>query len=285
MEVNRKAKQKHQLSTLLPEAGNYHETQSYVSYDLLSKIVVDDINKRIYFWVPENNEVQTIKDVSIGMSYQMFDYPYSALLAIQIIEDSSSISTVSRQSQSARILLNELEPINDDPPKKTSNSERIQSMELKLIMKDLVRPIQIVRFYTDSNSSLNKNTPEYRRAQNDIEQWFTILHFIIKETDKKEGYNHALEDEFKQPQILNESKLDRDEIPVQVQYSVRDENKAFVKAQLLSVLNQVIYKKIVENSTRKKIDDSPQPNEKSPSYFDKLLEKNRKQLHGEYIDE
>jgi hypothetical protein len=156
-------------------------------------------------------------------------------------------------------------------------------MELKLILKDRVRPIHVIRFYSDSSSSSNKSSPKYRIAKNEIEQWSTILHFIIKETDQKEGYYHAREDEYKQPQIVSESKFERDAI--QVQTSVRDENKAFVKAQLLSVLDQVIYKKIVEYSTRKKNVDSLQPNEKPNSYFDDLIERNRKQLIGNQNDE
>ena len=283
LEDKRKAKQKHLLSTLQPKDENYHETQSYVAYDILSKIVVDEKNKRIYIWAPENQEVYTIKDASYGMPYQLFDYPYSALLAAQIIEDSDSVSTMSRQSQSARVLLDGLEPTIDIHPEKPSNNERINSMELKLILKDQVKPIHIVRFYTDSNASLNKSTPEYRRAKNEIEQWFTILHFIIKEIDQKEGYFHPQEKEIDQPQIISEGQFEEEKI--QVPYPVRDESKALVKAQLLSVLNQVIYKKIVEYSTLKKNDDPPQANENTTSYFDELLEKNRKQLHGNPIDE
>src|SRR4051812_33333002 len=61
MEDKRKAKQKHPLSTLQPKVENYHETQSYVSYDILSKITLDEENKRIYFWAPKNQEVYSIK--------------------------------------------------------------------------------------------------------------------------------------------------------------------------------------------------------------------------------
>ena len=282
MEDKRKAQQKLLLSTLQPKVGNYHETKSYVAYDLLSKVALDEKNERIYFWVPENPEVQTIKDASYGMPYRIFDYPYSALLSAQIIEDSASISTLSRQSQSARILLNGLEQTNDIQPKKPSNDEHINSMELKLILKDQVRPIHVVRFYSDINIKLNKNSPEHRKVQGEIEQWFTILRFIIKETDQKEGYYHAHEDETKQPQIISESKFEKE---VHVQYPIHDESKALVKAQLLSVLDKVIYKKIVEYSTRKKVVDSPQSNEKSSTYFDDLIEKNRKQLNGNQIEE
>ena len=230
MEDKRKAKQKHLLSTLQPKVRNYHETQSYVAYDILSKIAVDEKNERIYFWAPENQGVYTIKDASYGMPYQLFDYPYSALLAAQIIEDSASVSTMSRQSQSARVLLDGLEPTNDIHPEKPSNNERINSMELKLILKDQVRPIHTVRFYSDSNSSLNKSSPEYLRAKNEIEQWFTILHFIIKETDQKEGYFHPQENEIEQPQVISEGQFEEEKI--QVQYPVHDESKALVKAQL-----------------------------------------------------
>lgn len=283
MEAKRKVKQKHLLSTLQPKDGNYHETQSYVAYDILSKIAVDEKNERIYFWAPEKQGVYTIKEASYGMPYQLFDYPYSALLSAQIIEDSASVSTMSRQSQSARGLLDGLEPTNENNPENPPNKVSINALELKLVLKDQVRPIHFVRFYSDSNTSLNKSSPEYRRAKNEIEQWFTILHFIIKETDQKEGYYHAQEDETKQPQTISESKFEKDE--VHVQYPIHDESKALVKAQLLSVLDQVIYKKIVEYSTRKKVVDSLQPNEKPISYFDDLIEKNRKQLNGSQIDE
>ena len=119
MEDKRKAKQKHLLSTLKPKGENYHESQSYVAYDILSRISVDEKNKRLYFWAPENQEIYTPKDASYGMPYQIFSYPYSALLAAQIIEDSASVSTMSRQSQSARVLLDGLEPRNDIHHEKT----------------------------------------------------------------------------------------------------------------------------------------------------------------------
>ena len=278
LEDKRKAKQKHLLSALQPKDEDYYETQSYVAYDILSRIAVDAKNERIYFWAPENPEIYTIKDAFYGMPYQIFSYPYSALLSVQIIEDSATVSTKSRQSKSARVLLDGLEPTNDTPPEKPSSNERINSMALKLILKDQVRPIHVVPFYTDSNSSLNKDSPEYRRAKNEIEQWFTILHFIIKDTDQKEGYIYAQETEIEQPQFISDAEEKR------IQYPVYDEHKALVKTQLLSVLNQVIYKKIVEYGAVK-TDVSPQPRENATSYFDELLQKNRKQLHGNNIDE
>ena len=288
IEENRKVKQRKYLLTLQPKEKQFRETQSFLSFDLLSKIAMDEQNRRIYLWAPENRDVQSLKDIPYRMPYQLFSYAYSDILAVEIIENGSRTSTVFRRSQSARFLLNGLQPTMLTSPREQSEGQRTYSLLLKLIMKDSVKPIHLIHFYIDSAKSPNKNSAIYQKAQNDLEHWFTVFHFIMKDIDKMEGYEH--EDET--CLLIDASRTIEMEKPNHFEIELEKPNKQstninnpkeviFARAQLLSVLTQVTYIKLNEGLLLNNDTETKPTIKNSASYFDQLLEKNREQLHGD----
>lgn len=262
IEEKRKEKQKNFLLTFKPEVDGFQETQSFISFDLLSKIAMDANKECLYLWAPENNDAKAQKNVYYGMPYQVLTYKYSDILAVEMFENKIPISTVSRRSKSARFLLDGLEIATDTDPlqmEQTKNKE-LTKIELKLTVNDSIKPIHLIRFYFDPHKSLRKESIEYQSIQNDLQHWFTALHLIIKNSDKKDGFvNTSQESGLKvaeHEQIVNAT------------------------SQLLSVLKKVLHNKL-NDETQFNFDSKIEQSKEAPSsYFDELLKKNRKQLHG-----
>lgn len=278
-QIDEKRKMKHRkyLLTLQPTEKQFQETQTFVSFDLLSKIAMDEQNERIYLWAPENRSVQSLKDVSFETSYQLFSYAYAEILAVEVIESGAPIRINSRRSQSSRFFLDGLQPITEDFPKEQTNEQSAYSIMLKLIMKDRVKPIHLIQFYTDSAKSPNKNSVVYQKALKELEHWFTVLHFIMKDIDKMEGYGH--EDKTNNlidvSHTIKSSRIENEPDMQKGWATDFDNNKeiTFAKAQLLSVLNQVTYMKLNEGLLLNTDEETKQNPEISTSYFNQLLEK------------
>lgn len=267
-ENKRKEQQKNLISTFQPNDKDFQETQSFISFDLLSKVTMDEKHKRIYLWTPENKDIQMLKNVYYGMPYQLFTYEYSDILAIELLEDNTLISTISRRSKSAFFLLDGLQTIQAKAPGEPS-IKKVHAIELKIIVNDRVKPIHIIRFYSDPTTSLQKGSAEYQKVQNDIEHWVTVLNLIIKEADQEEGVHHN------DKNGLNKSNTPSSEITKLKELHVeKHEKKRIAKIQLLSVLNQIISIKLNDEEPMQSIRNTD-------SYFDQLLEKNREQLRGD----
>lgn len=267
-ENKRKEQQKKLISTFQPNDKDFQETQSFISFDLLSKLTMDEKYKRIYLWAPENKDIQMLKNIYYGMPYQLFNYEYSDILAIELLEDNTLISAISRRSESAFFLLDGLQTIQEKAPEEPS-IKKVHTIELKIIVNDRVKPIHIIRFYSDPTTSLQKGSAEYHKVQNDVEHWVTVLNLIIKEADKEEGVVHNDQKGLNKSSTPSSENTTLKELPVE-----EDEKKIIAKKQLLSVLNQIISIKLNNDETIQSIRNTN-------SYFDQLLEKNKEQLRGD----
>lgn len=283
IEENKKKKQKNYLSALQPTEKIFQETQSFTSFDLLSRITTDEQNERIYLWAPENQDVQSLKDISYGMPYQLFSYDYTEILAVEVVENGAPHSIISRRSQSARFFLDGLQPISEDSSKEQADGQLTYSILLKLIMKDNVKPIHLIHFYIDSAKNPNKNSVDYQNALKSLDHWFTVLHFIMKDIDKTEGYEYDDNEENTDLIKTSSSNIEK-EAAMQKLGAVdfkNNEKIALARAQLISVLNQVTYIKLNQDTLLNNDEKTNRNSVISTSYFNQLLKKNKEQMRGD----
>lgn len=287
IDEKRKRKHKEYLLTLQPTEKQFQETQTFVSFDLLSKIAMDEQNERIYLWAPEKRSVQSLKDISYRMPYQLFSYAYAEILAVEVVESGASIRMNSRRSQSSKFFLDGLQPITEDFLKEQTDEQPAYSIMLKLILKDRVKPIHLIQFYADSAKSPNKNSEIYQKVLKDLEHWFTVLHFIMKDIDKIEGYEYDPNDEtnnlIEKSHAINSSGFKSKRVKQMKQTTNFNTSKdiTFARVQLLSVLNQVTYMKLNEGLLLNNDEETKKYPEVSSSYFNQLLEKNREQMRND----
>ena len=59
-EEKMKAKQMEYVNTFEPKSSKYVESHAFIADDLLSKIAVDEKNRRIYFWEPHPSSMGSL---------------------------------------------------------------------------------------------------------------------------------------------------------------------------------------------------------------------------------
>ncbi|MEK3889517.1 hypothetical protein [Bacillus sp. FSL K6-3431] len=189
LEKANKEKQKKYIETIRPTDQSFHETQAFTSFDALTRIAIDEKRASFCIWQPTFETKKSNKSIH----YDVHQYSYSDLLAIEMSENDVSIGTVSRSSQSARewldgLLTEEDRTIVGGQSEHQKSANTISSMELKLIVKDLTLPLHIIHFYKyisgTGDSILKTETPAYQSHLNELRHWYILLNFIIKEADK-----------------------------------------------------------------------------------------------------
>ncbi|WP_252502542.1 hypothetical protein [Sporosarcina sp. Marseille-Q4943] len=179
-----KARQKEYLSTFQPDARNYVE--SFIADDLLSKIAIDEKNRRIHFWEPALIDGKPIKKAFHKMPYILSDYPYSALLAVEVYENGTRQKTVVNDAegtieriealgQSVTQIINKKMPI-----VKKAIHRRIATIEMKIIIDDETKPVRIIRFYSNLDKRLKKDSTDHHSLQREVDHWVSLLTFIME---------------------------------------------------------------------------------------------------------
>lgn len=183
---NRKELSK-QLENLKPETSGFMAAHTFISYNQLTKIAVDEQAKRICIWAPEKPDMT--KGVA-GMVYKIFEYNYPDVLAVEMAEDGVSLGTKSSHSKTAHSLLDGFFSKTDgtfiggsQPSEK--KKKHVESLDLTIIVNDSARPLHTINFYTFTGEGgqpqLKKSTPAYRDCMNKLRSWYMLLSFIMED--------------------------------------------------------------------------------------------------------
>ena len=119
------------------------------------------------------------------MPYILSDYPYSAILAVEVYENGTRQQTVVKEAegtmeriealgQSVTQIVNEKMSI----AKKTIH-RRIAHVEMKIIVDDETKPVRIIRFYANLDKRLKKESTEHLDVQRQVDHWVSLLTFIM----------------------------------------------------------------------------------------------------------
>ncbi|WP_432357920.1 hypothetical protein [Sporosarcina sp. UB5] len=183
-----KANQRDYLNTFQPKASNYNESHAFVADDLLSKITVDEKNRRIHFWEPAPLiDGKIVKKAFKQMPYILSDYPYSAILAVEIYENGTRQKTVVKEAEGTMERIESLGQsvtqiiTNKIPFAKKAIHRRIATVEMKLIVDDEKKPVRIIRFYSNLDKRLKRDSTEHQKLQHQVDHWVSLLTFVMEQ--------------------------------------------------------------------------------------------------------
>ncbi|MBO1005109.1 hypothetical protein [Pseudogracilibacillus auburnensis] len=289
IEKANKKKLKKYINRIRPLNVNFQETQSYTSFDSINKIAIDETNQIVCIWQPANE----VKRYTKKIKYEVYEYPFSDVLAVEMSENGRSIGTVTRTSQSVRHLLDGL--LDEDDGTLIGGhqvgdkaSKNISTMELKIIVKDISKPLHLIHFFHFASGlgKLRKYSPKYQEYLQELRHWYILLNLIIKQAD------HLNTDAKNQSSVHN--------IPVDLEYdgrSLKEKTEEAAEAFIRTVDHRETtafhFDEIIETTgsysltsqeEEKEVDEgveqSKEGTETSLSDFEKFLEENkRKQLH------
>lgn len=282
IEENQKKKQRKIMQNFKPDRVDVQKLVSYSSYDLLSKIAVDEHQKKIYVWVPVTKKSKTITKAFVGMPYTIKTYDFSDLLAIQLSEDRYPIASAQRDTHYTNFLLNKIQE-EETPTDQTAVRpiDKVNSMELEMIVNDNVNPKHVIRFYDKPHQPLRKDSPEYRALNKEFHKWSRLLTAIIRGTEQ------GVVDKGVEPSLGSSSPT----IPETALNEPVAEKMTRITMDLDP--NRYAFHLPAESPTPSEENpetgqDTPEQErlvEKPTSYFEQLVEKNRRQLRGDYTDE
>lgn len=183
-----KAKEKQiiHLNSYTPQSS-YTESRAFVSYDLLSKIAVDEKRRRIHFWEPGKLDGKQVKKAYLHMPYTHKDYSYNQLLAVEVFINGTREETIVNDSPETLERIKELgqsvEQIigNKVPLVRKMINRKIATVEMKLLIDDEEKPYQIIRFYSDLDKRMKRNSKGFIAVKDEVEQWVSFLTFIMNQ--------------------------------------------------------------------------------------------------------
>lgn len=279
IEEKRKLKQLDFLQTFQPDVDDFHKLKSFTSYDLLTKIAIDDQHGKVYFWAADSDKGQNVTKAYVGMPYTIKSYNYSDILAVKFTEDHHQTAIVQRDTHFTHYLLNK---VSEEKVESKNASgppiDKISSMDLEIIVNNNVNPRYLIRFYHSPNMRIRKDSPEYQGHYSSLQQWFTRLETIIDETEESFATSNV-----EQPLEITEPADHED---------LFQEDPPNEKTQIMVDVDMKQYSlDLTKDRTElnpQSIPDDPIPkqtSEKPTSYFEQLIEKNKRQLRGDYSDE
>lgn len=279
IEDRRKKEQLEFLQTFQPDQFDFNKHKSFTSYDLLSKIAIDDQQKKVYLWMPVPKKGGNVTKAYAKMPYIINTYNFSDILAIYLKEDNYETASAQRDSHFTNFLLNKLNEEDVATGKAASEPvDKINSMDLEIITDDNSKPRHLIRFYHAPYTPLKKDSLEYAAHFKERQDWFAKLKFIIEQRNdiarEVERPIETIDPPLQAETPIHEISNEKTRITVEVdtnQYSLS--------------LHEDSEHSLEENPEIKKAAPPEQELKKPSSYFEQLLEKNRRQLRGDYNDE
>ncbi|WP_339251150.1 hypothetical protein NSQ43_13960 [Sporosarcina sp. FSL W8-0480] len=187
-----KAKQLAHLETYKPKRSTYHETHAFVSDDLLSKIAIDERNRRIHFWEPSLlADGKRVSKAYLKMPYEIFDYSYDQLLAIETYENGIRKKVIFNEAEGTKDRLEaigqSLNPVIDEKVSLARKAilRKTVTVEMKIVVDNEKKPFHIIRFYSNLDKRLRKDSTEYIGVYRKMDHWVTLLTYIM---DDKRRY-------------------------------------------------------------------------------------------------
>lgn len=185
-EEKAKDKQKGLINALAPQSG-YTESHAFISYDLLSKIAVDDKKKRIHFWDAGKLDGKQVKQAYLHMPYVHADYAYDQLLAAEVFingvreetvvsDNPGTLERIEKTGQSVEQIID-----NKLPFYRKLMNRKIASVEMKLLIDDTDNPYRIIRFYSNLDKRVKRNSADFTGVLGEVEKWISLLTFIMNQ--------------------------------------------------------------------------------------------------------
>ena len=285
LEQKQKAKQLEFINTFQPDQYNSQKNKSFTSYDLLTKIAIDELQKKVYFWMPDSELVGDVKKAFVRMPYITRTYNYSDLLAVNLKEDNRRTDSVHRDTHFTHFVLNKLQ---EDDMRKSSTTkppvDKVSSMDLEVVVDDTTTPSHLIRFYHAPYIYIRKDSLEYKAYSRERQEWFTKLKVIIDQQNETSVETEVPTAIIEPPLITvpaEEEPAEKTQILVDVdttQYSLQLREEHEETEDNPEVIPEATTEDIPKESAQDTV-------EKPLSYFEQIVEKNKRQLRGDSTDE
>ncbi|MFD1204800.1 MULTISPECIES: hypothetical protein [Sporosarcina] len=187
-EEKEKKKQIDHLQSIVPKDTSYVESHAFISYDLLSKIAVDEKKRRIYFWSPVQSGQAPVKRAYLNMPYDISSYRYENLLAIEIYENGMLQKGAINQNEKTGEKITALGQTIDHQQQSFSKlrkviHRKVSTLEMKIIIDDAKQPVRVIRFYSNIDKRLKKDSSEYIAIKKEADHWLHLLTFLMEQSE------------------------------------------------------------------------------------------------------
>lgn len=167
------SKRKDKIKKLISK-NNIEYDDIVFSLDNKLSLLFDDKHQKIYF-------------INLDKVKQ---YSYSDILESRIVENKESITVTSRGSQIGGALLGGIiaggiGAIIGGLSGSKHNINKIDSLELYIIVNDTIQPIQKISFLKNDNGMSPKDK-KYIEIKNRVEHWHSLISVLIRRADEKD---------------------------------------------------------------------------------------------------
>lgn len=268
METRRKEEQEEFLMSFQPDNVKKEFAQAYTSYDLLSRIAIDDVKRKIYMWAPKRKNGNIITEPYYRMPYTIYEYDFEDLYDVKMTEYGR----------------NQLKFVEGS---KTAEDNKVETMELLLQFSDTIYPFHLLRFYHRPHNALNTNSAEYDRYKREFEYWYSILQMIINDQPITEQEHRLVE--IKNYDADENSPFDSNACKESEEFSRSENFKIYSEREKhpefeieeeykLSFNEQDIGSDLQLNDNQSSEDHKIDSERRPQSYFEKIVEQNRKAM-------
>ncbi|GEM_PF-5336871 len=284
IEERRKRKQRERLFSYEKPGTDFKRMPSVASSDLLTRIAIDFREKRLYIWTAHDDFGQPVTKPFYGMSYRLHEYDCEDVEAAALVENgetdaiTAAFSTlpIERYIESGGV--NTLKPSDQK-----TDSERVHRSALIIQVDDKVTPFHQVNFHDETTASLTRESAEYKEMRGSIQRWMNYMDELLNDTYpthmkrvRMEGQDvHATEESV--PSVSSGQEAVSETDPSN---SVENTGPAVPQSegQQSVPLQPAVSVEPVPA-------EPAEPNEpKEPSYFEKILEENKRMMQREQND-
>lgn len=148
-------------------------------------LAVDEVNKRVCYL--ENKYSNNFKSMS-HVRFEAHSYNYKDILVSEVIIDGETVTKTSRSSQLGGALMGAaltggIGAIIGGLSGVKTSQEKVQKVQLKLIVNDIKNPIVLISFL-DSAVSISIKDEKYLKAEKDVQNMHGLFVLLIDIADK-----------------------------------------------------------------------------------------------------
>lgn len=167
---------KQEMESSLVSRNDFNASQKFMGVDGRSGIAIDEAKKIICL----------ITNINSSVHQRIISY--TDIISVELFEDGNSITKTSRTSQAGGLLVGGLllggvGAIVGGLSGKTKTTEKIQKIDLRLIVNDVSQPLHDIAFM---NVEGNKGGIIHNFALQNARHWHGVIEVLIKEADGEE---------------------------------------------------------------------------------------------------
>ena len=267
-----------------------------ISSDALTRVVVDEKKGRLYVWLAIDDTGTPLKKARQDMHYRFFNYAFKDLQAVAVVIDGSVY--LSREYRLNAVLSNFIDEDTGSVNSAITNAipnDKVRKMTLLIQTNHEQYPIYPIRLYSDPYAYVEKESADYVKTLESVQLWFDRLDSVISETENKRAVaavqkptEREVAKPVQQPAVLGKLAQPRELVAEQEVVENRDVQPAEPAMNLVEKKGSSVpeYSYTLEETEGHDIYEEPYREEeeigesKELSYFEQLLEKNRKQMNN-----